>query len=115
MGSPFYHYVIVRADLPRGLQAAQIVHAAGESAANRDVPEGTHAVVLQVEDEEHLLHIGEQLWKAGFGNNEYVIIVEPDLPETGHAWAGQFTAIGICPTDDRKKITTVLGRLPLLR
>ncbi|MGD9728627.1 MAG: peptidyl-tRNA hydrolase [Nitrospira sp.] len=114
-GSPFYHYVIVRADLPRGLQAAQIVHAAGESAANSEVPDGTHAVVLQVNDEEHLLGVAEKLWWAGIEN--YKLIIEPDLPlfEDRPLQDGQGTAIGIPPTADRKKIAAVLGRLPLLR
>lgn len=110
-----YHYVIVRADLPRGLQAAQIVHASGESVINGPVPEGTHAVVLQVEDEEHLLHIADQLWIKGIKN--YKLIIEPDLPlhEDRPLEDGQGTAIGIPPTQDRKKIVAVLGRLGLLR
>lgn len=114
MGSPFFHYVIVRADLPRGLQAAQCVHAAGESAANADVPEGTHAVVLQVDDEEHLLHIAGKLHYAEI---PYKLIIEPDLPlyEDRPLEGGQGTAIGIPPTQDRKKIAAVLGRLGLLR
>jgi peptidyl-tRNA hydrolase len=114
-GSPFYHYVIVRADLPRGLQAAQICHAAAESAANADVPDGTHAVVLQVVDEEHLLDVADKLWRAGIKN--YKLIIEPDLPlyEDRPLEDGQGTAIGIPPTSDRSKIASVLGRLPLLR
>lgn len=113
--SPHYHYVVVRADLPRGLQAAQIVHAAGESAANHDVPDGTHAVVLQVNDEEHLLDVADKLWWAGIKN--YKLIIEPDLPllEDRPLEDGQGTAIGIPPTRDRSKIASVLGRLPLLR
>lgn len=39
--------------LPRGLLAAQVVHAAGESSPG-DLPEGTHAVVLAAEDQQHL-------------------------------------------------------------
>jgi len=108
--------VIVRADLPKGLQGAQICHASGESAANGDVPEGTHAVVLQVDNEEDLLGVADQLWsKVQLRNDDYVVIVEPDLPNTGHAYAGQFTAIGIRPTQDRKKLASVIGRLALLR
>lgn len=113
-GSPFYHYIVVRADLPRGLQAAQICHAAGESAANNDVPEGTHAVVLQVEDEEGLLHYADKLHWAKV---PFKLIIESDLPlyEDRPLEDGQGTAIGIPPTQDRKKIAAVLGRLGLLR
>jgi len=107
--------VIVRADLTVGQQFAQAVHAAGESAANCDVPEGTHAVVLQVNDEEHLLDIASKLHWAGIKN--YKLIIEPDLPlyEDRPLEDGQGTAIGIPPTQDRKKIASVLGQLGLLR
>lgn len=110
-----YHYIIVRADLTVGQQAAQIVHAAGESAANRDVPEGTHAIVLHVRDEEHLLDIAEKLWWEDI--KDFKLIIEPDLPlyEDRPLQDGQGTAIGIPPTTDRKKLASVLGRLPLLR
>jgi len=104
--------VVIRRDLPLGLQAAQIVHASGES-ADGPVPEGTHAVVLAVEDEEHLLHIAEQLHYAQLS---YKLIVEPDLPlhPDRPLEDGQGTAIGLRPTRDRKPIARVLGRLPLL-
>ena len=107
--------MIVRADLPRGQQFAQAVHAAGESAANGDVPEGTHAIVLAVDDEEHLLDVVDQLWWKGIKN--YKLIIEPDLPllEDRPLEDGQGTAIGIPPTQDRKKIASVVGRLGLLR
>lgn len=113
-GSPFYHYVIVRADLPRGLQAAQICHAAGESTLNGAPPEGTHAVVLQVDDEDHLLHIAEKIWYAEI---PHTVIYEPDLPNSPNLGpdVGQATAIGIVPARDRSEIRKVLGRLPLLR
>ena len=107
--------MIVRADLPRGSQAAQIVHASGESTINGPAPEGTHAVVLQVNDEEHLLDIADDLWKAGI--KDYKLIIEPDLPlcEDRPLEDGQGTAIGLVPVQDRSVIRKVLGRLPLLR
>lgn len=110
-----YHYIIVRSDLTVGQQAAQIVHAAGESAANRDVPEGTHAIVLHVQDEDHLLAVADHLWHKGI--KDFKLIIEPDLPlyEDRPLQDGQGTAIGIPPTTDRKKLASVLGRLPLLR
>jgi peptidyl-tRNA hydrolase len=110
----WYHYVIVRADLPRGIQVAQVVHASGESAANLPVPENTHAVVLQVADEEDLLGYADKLHWAGIPSR---LIVENSLPtdEDSPLEGGQGTAIGIPPTQDRKKIASVLGRLGLLR
>lgn len=110
-----YHYIIVRADLTVGQQAAQIVHAAGESAANRDVPPGTHAIVLHVQNEEDLLGIADRLWWKGI--KDFKLIIEPDLPlyEDRPLQDGQGTAIGIPPTTDRKKLASVLGQLRLLR
>jgi len=95
------------------LQAAQIVHAAGESALE-PVPEGTHAVVLSVQNEEHLLGIAEDLHWAKI---PYKLIIEPDLPlhEDRPLEDGQGTAIGIPPTRDRSKVSSILGRLPLLK
>lgn len=46
------HYIIVRPDLPVGLLAAQVTHAAGESAALRTPPAGCHAVVLAASEAE---------------------------------------------------------------
>ncbi len=95
------------------MQAAQIVHAAGESVEG-PVAEGTHAIVLQVEDEAHLLDIAERLHWAGIPSK---LIIEPDLPllEDRPLEDGQGTAIGLPPTRDRAKLATVLGRLPLLK
>ena len=105
--------MIVRKDLPRGLQAAQIVHASGES-VQEPVPEGTHAVVLQVADEAHLLHIAEKLHWASVPHK---LIIEPDLPilEDRPLEDGQGTAIGLAPIRDRQALSGILGRLPLLR
>ena len=95
------------------MQAAQIVHAAGESSPG-DLPEGTHAVVLAVDDEAHLLHVAEQLHWAEI---PYKLIVEPDLPlhPDRPLEDGQGTALGLLPTTDRRAVARVLGRLPLLR
>jgi peptidyl-tRNA hydrolase len=92
---------------------AQVVHAAGESALE-PVPEGTHAVVLQVADEAHLLHVAEQLHWASIPHK---LIIEPDLPllEDRPLEDGQGTAIGLVPLRDRRRVASVLGRLPLLK
>lgn len=46
------HYIVVRDDLPVGLLAAQVCHAAGESAALRSPPNVCHAVVLSASKQE---------------------------------------------------------------
>ena len=84
--STTYHYVIVRRDLPPGLLAAQIVHAAGETSPG-NLQSGTHAVVLEVADEASLKEVSAQLRAAGVPHKP---IIEPDI---GNTW----TAIGVAP------------------
>jgi hypothetical protein len=57
--------VIVRADLPRGIQAAQIIHAAGESSPGK-LPDGTFAIALSVPDEAALVRECDRLRGRGF-------------------------------------------------
>ena len=96
--------MIVRLDLPRGLQAAQIVHAAGESA--HGVTDTTHAVVLTVPHEQALEAVHKRLVSAGI---PHAAIREPDAP-----WCGQLMALGIEPA--RKEVVRrVTSSLPLLR
>jgi hypothetical protein len=102
---PLTHYVIVRTDLPLGLLAAQIVHAAGES-AHRPLPPDTHAVVLAVPDEVSLRTVATRLSAAGI---EHHLVCEPDAP-----WYGQAMAIGVCPRD-RGAVRRCVSDLPLLR
>lgn len=95
----------MRSDLPRGIQAAQLVHAAGESSPG-DLPEGTHAVVLAVPDELALHRVAKRLEAAGI---EFVRINEPDAP-----YAGALMSIGVRPA--RKEVVRrALSSLPLLR
>lgn len=100
------HYVVVRADLPLGFLAAQVVHAAGESSPGK-LPEGTNAVVLAVPDEAALRQLAARLTAAGA---EHVLICEPDAP-----WSGAATAIGLAPVADRARLRALLSSLPLLR
>jgi peptidyl-tRNA hydrolase len=102
----FYHYVIVRSDLPHGFMAGQIVHAAGESSPG-NLPEGTFAIVLAVPDIKGLVALKRDLDEAGIPHK---LICEPDLPYNGAP-----TCIGIVPTQDRRVVRRVLGRLPLLK
>lgn len=103
--TPLFHYVVVRGDIPRGLQAAQIVHAAGESSPG-NLSSGTHAVCLVVPGEKELLEVAERLAQ---GRVPFVSIYEPDAP-----WNNQFMAIGCMPA--RKEVLRrYLSSLPLLR
>ncbi len=105
MKPTLYHYVIVREDLPRGVQFAQTVHAAGESCEG-PLPVGTYAVALGVKDEQHLLAKASLLWDAEV---PHTVIYEPDPPYYNEAMA-----IGIWPTSDRTSIRKVTSDLPLL-
>lgn len=99
------HYIVVRADLPHGFQAAQICHAAGESSPG-DLPKATNAVVLSVPTEADLMDVAAKLTAAGIA---HVLIEEPDAP-----WSGAVTAIGLHPVVDRLAVRKVLQKLPLL-
>jgi Peptidyl-tRNA hydrolase PTH2 len=106
-------YVIVRSDIPIGTAAAQIAHAAGESATagwqegtSPHVPEGTHAIVLGARDEEALTRVLAHLQAAKL---PFRAIYEPDPP-----WNSQLMAIGIAPI--RRQIgRRYLSCLPLYR
>ncbi len=106
---PFYHYVIVREDLPRGVALAQTVHAAGESAPPEGIHSGTHAVVLAASSEDHLKLIEENLLARQIA---CVAIREPDAP-----WDNALMSIGVFVKDKaaRRRIRKVVGQLPLLR
>lgn len=103
---PFYHYVIVRKDLPLGVLAAQTIHAAGESIES-PLPAGTHAICLAATCEQHLLEIASNLSKH---NIKHTLIREPDEP-----WRNAAMAIGLAPVSDRKQIRKVVSQLPLLK
>lgn len=93
-----YHYVIVRADLPLGVQLAQTIHAAGESSPG-SLPPHTHAIALHAATEAELIELEMRLGENGFKFNS---IREPDEP-----WNGQLMAIGIEP----QLRTTALSKL----
>jgi peptidyl-tRNA hydrolase len=97
--------VVVRADLPKGLQAAQIVHAAGESSPG-SLPDGTHAVVLAVPDEPALRCVSARLKLARV---PFVAITETDAP-----FAGQLMALGLTP-QRKEDVRRFVSSLPLLR
>lgn len=84
------HYCVVRADLPFGAQAAQLIHAAGQS-VSQAVPDGTYAIALHVPNEPELRKLSARLKAAHI---EHTLIVEADSPYTDQAMA-----IGIKPMD----------------
>ena len=106
MRETLYHYVIVRGDLPHGVQMAQTIHAAGESCEG-PLPSGTHAIALSARNESHLEEIASRLWEAEI---PHTVITEPDAP-----YDGQVMAVGIWPTSDRDRIRRVTSSLPLVR
>lgn len=97
------HYVIIRSDVPAGIAAAMLVHAAGES-VDATVPKGTHAIVLAARDEMHLLMIAAELQLAEI---PHAPIFEPDEP-----WRGALMAIGLRPCE-RRSVRPLLKALPL--
>lgn len=103
--NPLTHYCIIRNDLPRGVLAAQLIHAAGESGCGK-LPQNTFAVALSTKDEDQLLRLEQKLIRADIPHKA---IREPDLP-----WDGELMAIGIAPME-RQKLRKYLSNFPLIR
>jgi hypothetical protein len=99
------HYCITRADIPTGLQAAQLIHAAGESSPGNLKPH-TYAIALTAPDERALEDLSFKLFRLGIPHKR---IIESDAP-----WTGQLMALGLFP-DSRNKLRKYLSHLPLLR
>lgn len=100
------HYCIIRRDLPLGDFAAQLIHAAGESAGG-DLPNNTNAVALAAKDEAHLEFIEAKLRRFSI---PHTAIREPDAP-----WNGALMAIGLAPTADRSTTKKVTKGLRLIK
>lgn len=96
---------MVRRDLPLGVIAAQLVHAAGESSTG-DLPPNTHAIVLMTVNEERLLALERELLENKIKHRS---IREPDRP-----WNGQLMAIGIEPRP-KQDIQKYFAQLPLFK
>ena len=103
---PLTHYCVIRQDLPRGVLAAQLIHAAGESSRAR-LPPHTFAIALAARDEAHLESIEAALRRLDI---PHCAIREPDPP-----WNGALMAIGIVPVADRGVVKPITGSLKLLR
>jgi hypothetical protein len=102
--APKTHYVIVRDDLPKGVLAAHVLHAAGESGP---APPGSIAVALAVANEAELIRVAGRLDAHRIA---YVLIREDAGP-----FDGQVTAIGIPPTTDRSAIRKATSDLRLVK
>lgn len=96
--------MVVRRDLPLGLLASFVAHAAGHYGPH---PPGTHVVILGVADETHLMAVANRLANAGIA---HTVEVEDDAP-----YAGQRMAIGLALVQDRQPVRKLLSQLPLLR
>ena len=96
---------MVRTDISRGLQSANLIHGAGESSPG-NLPEGTHAVALAVPDELALHHLAAKLEAADV---RFVRIVESDAP-----YAGALMALGLVPAR-KETLRRHLSSYPLLR
>lgn len=101
-----YHYCVTRDDLPKGVVAAQLVHAAGESN-----PEGQHsyAVVLSVSSEDRLIDIEKKLCEAEILHKA---VREPDAP-----YNGELMAIGINPLlrSENRDFRRIVSGIKLLK
>lgn len=88
-----------------GAQAAQLIHAAGESSPG-NLPKSTFAIALTVRDEAELHELAIKLDHAGIA---FKLIHEPDEP-----FNGQLMAIGVLPRP-RSQLRRHLSNLPLLK
>ena len=96
--------MVVREDLPKGVLAAHVAHAAGESGP---APPGSIAVVLGVPNEAELLAIAARLTARSV---PFTLI-----RENAGQFDGQATAIGVVPTTDRKMVGKAVSSLRLVR
>lgn len=96
-------YVLVRSDLPHGVQVAQVAHAASEASGHPQ----TIVVALAVPSESALRDVAAAL---GDRSLTHQLVVEDAGP-----FAGQAMAIGVSPTIDRSAIRKVTSHLPLVK
>jgi peptidyl-tRNA hydrolase len=97
---------VIRRDLPRGTQAAQLIHAAGHSSPGPNLPSGTYAIALSVQDEAELRALSERLEASGI---QHYRICEPDEP-----YNGQLMALGLPPAY-KSTYRRYISNLPLIK
>lgn len=95
----------MRRDLPRGTQAAQLIHAAGHSSPG-GLPDHTFAIALTCLDEVELRALSLRLDAAGIKHER---IHEPDEP-----YNGQLMALGLPPAY-KSTYRRFLSNLPLIK
>jgi peptidyl-tRNA hydrolase len=109
-----YQYIVVRNDLPPGLQAAQVAHAAFDFAlkfpeiARKWRRESNYICILQVPDEDALMDLADLAHRRG---HEYVLFYDPDVPLEGDESlrTGSHTAFAVEPGE----FHLLLSSLPL--
>lgn len=101
IGEHYYHYCIVRNDLPIGVAAAQLVHAAGETGGN--LTPGTRSVVLGVNHQDDLQFIS---FRLSLKEIPHKLIIESEEP-----YQHQLMAIGIFPVRGKEVLKCILGKL----
>lgn len=105
------HFIIVRRDLPLGIIAAMVTHAAGESAVLYKSPmgvpfNGCTAVVLEVKNEKELDDVIMRLFDA---NISHIRVRESSPP-----YLGATMAIGVVPLE-RELMGDTLAHLQVLK
>jgi hypothetical protein len=98
----YVHIIVVREDLPHGVQLAQVAHAAGYTSGSEqdptaagsglarfEMPLDTTVLVFGARSERELLRTAQRLDGA---NLEYHLVREPDAP-----WSGAAMALGVYP------------------
>ena len=101
-----YHYILVRKDLPIGVQMVNVAHAAGESILEAPIPSNTIAVVLHVENEAELINHYNILVEKKI---ECILIREPDAPYNLAAMS-----IGVKPSNRRNALRRLFYHLKLV-
>ncbi len=96
---------MLRNDVSKGVQCAQLLHAAGESFTTPNSRDGpTYAVALECSQRD-LIKLEQRLLQDGI---PHVAIREPDPP-----FLGELMAIGIQP-DDKEKLYPYTKRYKLI-
>lgn len=109
-----YQYIVVRGDLPPGLQCAQVAHAALDfaiqfpSIAKKWRRESNYICILQVPDEDALMDLADLAQRRG---HEFVLFYDPDVPLEGDESlrTGSHTALAVEPGE----FYLELAQLPL--
>lgn len=100
--------MIIRDDVPPGVQLAQTIHAAGQSAqvAGADTASPPTVAIALAASPEELAMLARALAEAELG---HVLVHEPDEP-----WRGALMAIGVVPAP-RALVRRFVAHLPLVR